>query len=208
MPIGWTVSVSPSATTSPCSSPKRAVTRPGDEEQDQPEVADERRQLRPAVAVAVQEPRRRRGRSRRRTTNRCRPERAGDRPRPTGPGPAAIDTRSGRRGSKYAGGWTTRIAADCCHSRGVRSSVQTRIENDEHEERDAERRRGEDVEQLEPLQEVDQPDAEHRLVDRPEPVHLGRVVAGGAEGEAGQLADRHAEHRQHRDRRRSGRRRS
>ena len=122
------------------------------------------------------------------------------RPRSTGPGPARSTPGRAGAGRSTPVGWTTRIAADCCHSRG--SAVQGADEDreHEHEERDAERRRREDVEQLEPFQEVDQPHAEHRLVDRPEPVHLGRVVRRRAEGEAGQLADRHAEHRQHRDR--------
>ena len=53
VPIGWTVSESPSAIEQPLlvAEPPRHDGR--DEEQDQPEVGEERRELRPAMAVAV-----------------------------------------------------------------------------------------------------------------------------------------------------------
>ena len=173
VPIGWTVSESPSATTRPCSSPSRARHRGRDEEQDQPDVADQRRQLRPAVAVAVDVRRRRRP-----------PRLADDEPvapedrrdgrrvdaRPSPPGRAA----SGRR---TASGWTTRISLDWRHSRGVRSSVQTTIEMTRTMQPDAEPGRGEDVEELEPLERVDDARPEDRVVAGVDAGHLVRVVA-------------------------------
>ena len=57
------------------------------------------------------------------------------------------------------------------------------------------------MEQLEPLQGVDRPRAQDRVVESVELVHLVRVVGGRAEGEPGQLAERHADDREQGERR-------
>ncbi len=154
VPIGWTVSVSPSATTSALlvAEPRRHQAR--DQEQDQPEVRD-------AASRAWSSD------SGRRTGSGCRPVPSPARTRKrwrrsaaataaaVSPGPARSRRGPAAAGRSTASGWTTRIVADCCHSRGVRSRVQMHDRDREDQQRDRERRRGEDVEQLEPLHEVD-----------------------------------------------------
>ena len=127
VPIGWTVSDSPFRHDEPLLVAESRGHRRRDEEEDQPEVGEERRHLRVLVAVAVDvdgpvvgadlaDP------------EAAAADDAGQRPlRPT----PVIAARSGSRGSKYGSGWTTRTSATPRHSRGVRSSVQTMIDDDE-----------------------------------------------------------------------------
>ena len=87
-------------------------------------MGEQRRHLRVLVAVAVEE-----------LTAILVGGLADTEPR-CGAGPSAgppsatpvMAARSGRIGSKYGSGWTTRTSATPRHSRGVRSSVQTMIE--------------------------------------------------------------------------------
>ena len=153
VPIGWTVSDSPSGHDQPLLVAEARGHGGRDEEQDQPEVGEQRRHLRVLVAVAVdvrgpssgRSPRGRgsRGRARRRATSAA--------------ATPVIAARSGRLGSKNGSGWTTRTSDTPRHSRGVRSSVQTTIEMTSTISADAEPRRAEDRERPEPLEHVDDP---------------------------------------------------
>ncbi len=123
VPIGWTVSDAPSATTSPCSSPSRAVV-----------AAAIRKTISPAwvnrVAILVywwRSPYRKRVPSSAAASRTRKPFRRSTRRMPSA-GTASIAARSGRIGSKNGSGWSTRMSLTPRHSRGVRSSVQTTID--------------------------------------------------------------------------------
>ena len=195
MPIGWTVSDSPSATTRPCSSPKPRRHRGRDQEQDQPEVGEQRRHLRVLVAVAVE------------VARAVRVGRLADAEAVAAQDGARRPPRRRRpspRGRAGAGRSTARAGRPGCrdtprHSRGVRSSVQTTIEMTSTTSADAEPRRAEDREDAASRSsDVDDAGAEDRVVAGVELVHRGRVVAGRAEREVGQLLDRHPDDREQR----------
>ena len=162
-----------------------------DEEQHEPRVGEQRRELHPAVAVAV-EVRRAVG-DLARTTNRWRREHGRD---VVGAATPAISARSGSLGSKNGSGWTTRISARLAPQAGRPVERAGDDREDQHDEPDAEPGRAEHVEQLEPLQRVHDARAERRVVLAWSFGHLVRVVGGRAEREARQLAERHADDRE------------
>ena len=136
VPIGWTVSDSPSGDHQALLVAEPRGHRGRDEEQDQPEVGEQRRHLRVLVAIAVDVHGAVVG------ADLADPEAAaahdaGQRPPPrrrSSPhGPAAAGRRTARAG-RPGRRPTPR------HSRGVRSSVHTMIEVDEHDEGQAEPR--------------------------------------------------------------------
>ena len=149
VPIGWTVSDSPSATTRPCSSPEPRGDGRRDEEQHEPGVGEQRRELHPAVAVAVE--------VRRAVGDLAaddEPVAAQDRGDVVGAATPAISARSGSVGSKNGSGWTTRMSARLAPQ--PRGPVERAGDDreDQHDEPDAEPGRAEHVEQLEPLERV------------------------------------------------------
>ncbi len=123
VPMFWTVSDSPSGTTSPCSSPNREVTAAATRNSTSPRWVSSvaslvywcRSPYRYVVPSAVVVSRR--WNPRRRTAVAT-----------SAAATSVIAARSGSRGSKNGSGWATRTVDTSRHSFGVRSSVQITME--------------------------------------------------------------------------------
>ena len=171
--------------------PRRGGGR--DEEQDQPEVGEQRRHLGVLVAVAVEEARAVRvGR-----LADAEARSAAGRAWTSSAGTPAIAARSGSRGSKYGSGWATRTSLTPRHSRGVRSSVQTTIDTTSttsaalnHGERKTENTDSRSMSVDDGRPEDAGRSGRGRVLDR------GRVVGRRAEREVGELLDGHPDDRQ------------
>ena len=168
--------------------------RGGDQEEDEAGVREQRRHLRVLVAVAVEVARAVVGRSPRGRGSRCAAGRSARRR----PRPPSIAARSGRMRVEERLRLGDPDVADAAPQprRPVERADDDR--DDEHDERGAEPRRAEDREDRQPLQGVDDARPEERVVAGVQVLERGRVVRRRAEGEVGQLPDRHPDDRQQR----------
>ena len=157
-----------------------------DDEQDQPEVGEQRRQLRVLVAVAV-EVAWRPSTSSSRTLNRCRRRTARDLAR----------VHAGHRRPVGQLRVVERLRLDDADLARLSPQPRRPVEradddrDREQQQREREPGRGEDLEDLEPLERVHEPDAENRVVAVVDLGHRGDVVRRRAERERRQLTDRH-----------------
>ena len=191
VPIGWTVSDSPSATTSPCSSPEPRGHGRGDQEDDQAGMGQQGRHLGVLVAVAVQEA----GAAGVRRLADVEAVLAQD-------GPDAVRRHAVHRGAvgqdrvEEGLGLGDPDVADAAPQLGRPIERADDDRGDEDDQPGAEPGRAEDREQRQPLHDVHDRRPEDRVVAGVELVHRRRVVGRRAEGEVGQLLDRHPDDRQ------------
>ena len=191
VPIGWTVSELALGTTRPCSSPSRDVT-----------AAAIRNRIRPAwvnsVAILVywwRSPYRKRVPSASVASRTCSPFRRRTARTPSAETPD-IAARSGRRGSKNGSGLVDPDLGHAAPQLGRPIERADDDRDDQDHEPGAEPRRAEDGEDAQPLHDVHDARAQDRVVAGVQVVERRRVVGRRAEGEVGQLLDRHPDDRE------------